>query len=188
MSQPGVIRELFVPGRLVANPDPVQFPAGSYPYDGTALGRVVGPLVLVGSDEDWTIEYEAEGVRPIETYDLGAVWTVGVVVRGLDKDAAALVMSASAASTIVGLEDEQSVISENTSLILGVPKAPITILFVPDNPDHHKALYCYSAVPQIAEGHQIKYRRNEELSIGIGFLLQMNASRQVWKMALIEEL
>lgn len=184
MSQPGVIRELYVPGRLVWNPMDL---TAAYPYGGTALGRSTGPVVLVGEDVDETFEYEAEGARPVFTLDLGSVWSVGVTIRGLDPDALARVITGTVTASGAAGTD-QAIITETTMQHVGAEKATGKLMLAADFPVQHKSLICYAAVPTLAPDHQIRFRRSEELGVGLSFLLQPDAARRVFQLALIEEM
>ena len=185
MSAATAMQAMRVPGALAVGPTNLSL---AFPHGGTALGLVRG-VVVKRRELRFDVIAEEYGSAVVDALYMGEEWSVVFELRGWDSDAINALFPNTTLPTVSGERTIQFPSTTKASgALLGATAAKV--IFTPEDPTRHRAVYFRSAIPMLAEEVEMQHARAEELSIVAGFraLRDGSAANSSVQVALVEDM
>jgi len=175
----GVLR---ISGRVAISPTDF---SGSFPFGGTEIGSV-GSVVSVPGNFSAVIEGEEFGGHVLDTVISTRGYIVAFMLRTYDDDAWSTVFPFTEAGGVSGKTLVRVNPTTSRPGSLGSAQA-VSLLFYPDNPLHHPALYFKKAIPEIDEAAELASDLRTEFQVPAIFRAIPPASGDTAQQGLFED-
>lgn len=182
MAVPNLAEIMRIPGTVIKAPSDL---SAAYPYGGTVLGAI-SEVEAQEAFADVTVRDENFGIVTEVLYS-GSQLAIGFNLRGYDADAIGTVFP----DTTLGTSGKRIIGSDPTTYRAGSKGTAraVALLYAPDNPLNHPAVYFPAAIPRRRETSEIALDLRIEAVWPVLFLaVQPSGGGDPYQIGLIEEL
>ncbi len=182
MSAPLASKIIRAPGRLLISPTNL---SAAYPYGGIEIGKVRA-VVLKPLGTNAVVMSEGLG-EATDILEANNRWVLSCFVRGWDDDA---VQQLQSDSHSIGAVTQHALFTYPLNArpgSSGLSRAK-ALIYVPDDIVNAPCVLAYRAIPNLDDGAQLEWQRNNELGMPMAFELLRGVSGKILQIGRLPDL